>query len=195
MRSIFEQGYFQTYSSIRLDEAKTPVMNYAQYGINKTTVFISHKHNDLEDLKGVLGFLEKTYGVKAYIDSKDPTMPVTTSVETAQIIKRRIKECNKFIFLATNGAIESKWCNWELGYGDALKYQDHIALFPFKPKGARDYEYAGSEYMNIYPFISYYDGSEHYKSSNKLIDPGFYVVTRKDDLNYITPLKEWFENR
>lgn len=33
---------------------------------------------DLEDLQGVLGFLEDEYKVKVYIDSKDSSMPITT---------------------------------------------------------------------------------------------------------------------
>ena len=43
-------------------------------GQDKTTILISHKHNDLEDLKGLLGFLESTYNVKVYIDSQDPNI-------------------------------------------------------------------------------------------------------------------------
>lgn len=46
-------------------------------------------------------------------------MPKVTSAETATRIKDRISRCDKFILLATNGAIDSKWCNWELGFGDA----------------------------------------------------------------------------
>ena len=122
MKTIFEQGTFHIYSHVRLDEARSPVVEYSQYAAGKTTVFISHKHDDLEDLKGILGFLQQTYGVKVYIDSQDPTMPKITSAETALNIKKRIDQCDKFILLATNGAIESKWCNWELGYGDARKF-------------------------------------------------------------------------
>lgn len=55
MRTIFEQGSFNAYSQVRLDESRSPVLEHSQYGGNKTTVFISHKHDDLEDLKGVLG--------------------------------------------------------------------------------------------------------------------------------------------
>ncbi len=194
MKTIFEQGSFLIYSHVRLDEARLPVVEYSQYGIGKTTVFISHKHDDLEDLKGILGFLQQTYGVKVYIDSQDPTMPKITSAETAHNIKKRIDQCNKFILLATNGAIESKWCNWELGYGDARKFKKHIALFPFKPKGALNSEYKGSEYMNIYPYISYFDGTETYTNGNP-IHRGYYVRWNESGSNYITPLDDWFKDR
>ena len=185
MKTIFEQGSFQNYSDVRLDEARSPVVEYSQYAVRKTTVFISHKHDELEDLKGILGFLQQTYGVKVYIDSQDPAMPKITSAETALNIKNRIDQCNKFILLATNGAIESKWRNWELGYGDARKFKKHIALFPFKPKGALNREYKGSEYMSIYPYISYYEKNELFPILKSNIDNGYiYVVTWDDFLKY-----------
>ena len=140
MKEIFEQGHFDPYSNVRLDEARGAIpVAHSQYGYRKTTVFISHKHDDLEALKGLLGYLERYFNVKVYIDSKDPSMPKVTSAKTAENIKARIKQCDKFILLATNGAVESKWCNWELGYGDAHKFRSHIALFPLKPKATSDY--------------------------------------------------------
>lgn len=75
MKKIFEQGSFKLFSRSSLNESMSPVIEHSQYGIRKTTVFISHKHDDLADLKGVLGFLERRYDVKVYIDSRDPTMP------------------------------------------------------------------------------------------------------------------------
>ena len=195
MKTIFEQGDFKSYSQVRLDEARASISDYSQYGYTrKTTVFISHKHDDLEDLKGVLGYLQQVYGVKVYIDSQDPSMPKVTSAKTAQNIKQRIKQCDKFILLATNSAIESKWCNWELGYGDAQKFKKHIALLPLKPKGSFDYAYKGAEYMNIYPYISYFDGTETYTDGTP-ISRGYYVRERDGDSNYITPLGTWLSDR
>lgn len=194
MVTIFEQGTFGAFSDSRLNEAFSPVSKYSQNGYRRTTVFISHKHDDLDDLKGILGFLETKYNVKVYIDSRDPSMPKTTSAQTAYNIKERIKQCDKFILLATNGAIKSQWCNWELGYGDAQKYDEHIALFPMKPKNTSDYEYIGSEYMSIYLYISYYDGTECY-TNGEHIPKGYYVrQLREDGKNHIMPLADWFNN-
>lgn len=193
MKTIFEEGYFDGYANVRLDEARSAIpIAHSQYGYRKTTVFISHKHDDLESLKGLLGFLEKNYNVKVYIDSKDPSMPKITSAETAENIKGRIKQCDKFILLATNGAVESKWCNWELGYGDAQKYKSHIAILPLKPKGTSDYAYKGSEYMGLYPYIIYCDGSERYDDGT-LVKKGFYVYDKRQDV--ATPLDKWLAYR
>ena len=85
MKSIFEQGFFQDYAQSSLNESRAAIIECSQAGVKRTTVFISHKHDDLDDLKGLLGFLEKTYDVKVYIDSRDTTIPQITSSETAVV--------------------------------------------------------------------------------------------------------------
>ncbi len=194
---IFEQGDFNAYMVDSLYHAKQPIMEpvYEMFSQQRTTVFISHKHDELEDLKGIIGFLEKTYNVKAYIDSKDSSMPAVTSGETATRIKDRIDQCDKFILLATNKAIEAKWCNWELGYGDAKKFKKNIALFPMKPKGDNDTSYKGNEYMSIYPYITYFNGTERYSDTKELIPKGYYVRYKEKDSYYITELSKWLRDK
>ena len=128
---IFERGHFSG-SSIQesiINESLNEVRTFSAKtaSTSKPTVFISHKHDDLADLRGIMGMLRE-FGVKVYIDSMDNGMPGQTSGETALRIKEVIKFSNKFILLATNKAIESYWCNWELGIGDTHKYIDHIAV-------------------------------------------------------------------
>lgn len=194
MENIFEQGFLNAYSQVSLNESRSPTSECFQLGARKTTVFISHKHDDLADLRGLLGFLEEQYSVKVYIDSRDPCMPRRTSAKTALNIKDRIKQCDKFILLATNGAIESKWCNWELGYGDAQKFKEHIALFPMKPKNTHDSAYKGSEYMDIYPHIVYRDGTGNYEDGSPVIC-GYYVRQWLEQKSFLEPLADWFEKR
>ena len=197
MKKIFTSGEFNDYKRISLNESRQPISDTIRhfydsnihYTKRETTVFISHKHDDLDDLKGIIGFLEQNYNVKCYIDSRDPSMPKITSGETATRIKQRIKQCDKFVLLASNGAIESKWCNWELGYGDAQKFKDHIALFPFKKK---EEIYKGSEYMEIYPYIVKSYGDETYMGA--FLRPGYYVCTKdQDGRDSFISLKTWLE--
>lgn len=96
---------------------------------------------------------------------------------------------DKFILVATNGAIDSKWCNWELGYGDAQKFDlGKIALFPI---AQNDNNWKGSEYMQIYPTIQYYSGTERYSNGN-LIPRGYYYCYNDKDGNYcIKNLYDW----
>src|SRR5690554_2459861 len=115
----------------------------------KTTVFLSHKHNERSVLEKVVRLLKKI-GVIVYLDWLDDEMPESTSGETAERIKEKIKENRKFILLATNGAISSKWCNWELGYGDSDKYPNNIAIMPITEN---DGSWVGNEYLQIYPVI------------------------------------------
>lgn len=192
MENVFETGMFRQYRTDSLSHAMESINESVQFAEKKTTVFISHKHDDLDEIKDVIGFLEKKYNVQAYIDSRDPTMPEKTSGETASRIKNRIIKCNKFILLATNLAIESKWCNWELGFGDAQKFSKHIALFPMKPK--EDATYKGSEYMSIYPHIVYRDGTTRF-SDGDIIERGYYVRTPNNQGGgNLQSLENWLKN-
>ncbi len=188
---IFETGYFKKYGASELRNYYIPIDEFDNcFSKKKTTVFISHKHDELDDLSNFISFLEKNYSVKAYIDANDSNMPSITGRKTASNLKKRIIECDKFILLATNLAIESKWCNWELGYGDANKYPDRIAILPIKPK---DISYKGNEYLELYPHLTYYDGTENYKTG-KQIKAGYYIRKIKANGSYqIEPLKSWLE--
>ncbi|MGN6604720.1 MAG: toll/interleukin-1 receptor domain-containing protein [Ginsengibacter sp.] len=128
----------------------------------KVSIFLSHSHADLADktLNKAIVFFRKL-GILIYIDSNDSTLPPTTNADTASEIKSRIKDCDKFILLATNNSISSKWCNWELGFGDAHKFIDKIALFPI---AENDGCWNGIEYLRIYPRIEESDYiNEYYK--------------------------------
>ena len=94
-------------------------------------------------------------------------------------IKDRIKKCKRCILLATDGAVESKWCNWELGFADAIKGKK-VVLFPMKEKGSN---YKGNEYMEIYSYITYFDGREEYDSGKK-VKAGYYVMTKSKDKKF-----------
>lgn len=188
---VFEAGSFKKYGSSELRKSYIPINESAIcFSEKRTTVFISHKHDELEELSNVIAFLEKVYSVKVYIDGNDSEMPSVTSGETASNLKKRIVECDRFILLATNAAIASKWCNWELGYGDAKKYPDNIAILPIKPK---DISYKGNEYLELYPHISYYNGTEKYNTGQS-IKAGYYIRKKKNNGSYgIEPLEAWLK--
>lgn len=149
----------------------------AESKYSKVTIFLSHKHNEAEELDGAISFLKK-FDVEVYVDWLDEGMPRATSGKTASRIKQKIKENKKFIFLATEGAISSKWCNWELGHGDAQKYIEHIAIFPVKNNYS---DFSGAEYFQIYPYI--------YESDS--IPNSFYVKYPDDELK---SLNSWLKN-
>jgi hypothetical protein len=136
----------RSFSSIINESRRVRVSDSARTGV---TVFLSHKHDEVEVLEEVISLL-KNCGVSVYVDWMDEGMPKTTSGLTAIKLKQKITDCRKFIFLGTEGAIASKWCNWELGLGDAKKYPLHIAVIPIADSAG---QYSGSEYLQIYPVI------------------------------------------
>lgn len=137
-----------------LNEAKNQTRSTAT-----TSVFLSHSHSDAAFIDQVIVLLRKS-GVAVYVDRTDSGLPPTTGPATAARIKVKITEQKKFILVATDNAIQSKWCNWELGYGDAQKYDKHIALLPLAENSGA---WVGNEYLTIYPRIEEsYQGSDKY---------------------------------
>jgi len=155
------RGYFNSYrvsDSNILNESYSRTRYFSSKGIHSasgTTVFISHKHSDLQDLDGLLNYLKKEHNVVPYIDSMDKRMPQETCADTAVRIKEVINSCERFLLLATNKALESKWCNWEVGIADKMKLpENNMAILPMKD--TRDSLYEGKEYLEIYPFVDEY---------------------------------------
>jgi hypothetical protein len=114
------------------------------------TVFLSHKHSDRELVRKAIALFQ-SLGVAVYVDWLDSSMTTATSGQTAAKLKKKIKDCRKFVLLATDDAVASKWCNWELGLGDAAKYFQHIAILPIADPGKT---WSGSEYLQIYPVVT-----------------------------------------
>lgn len=159
----------------------------------KTTIFLSHKHEERTELDSAIYFLKKL-GVNIYVDWLDEGMPKHTSGKTAKRIKEKILENDKFVFLATEEAINAKWCNWELGFGDSNKYIDNIALFPVR----NDYSnFTGSEYLQIYPRIEFVPKLSITRRIGGYFDEGYYVITPANDegVSQYKRLEEWLRKK
>lgn len=128
-----------------LNEAKVELKTTSKIGI-----FLSHSHKDQSLIKEAVAFF-KGINISVYVDWLDEGMPEKTSGETALKIKSKIITNDKFILLATNDAVISKWCNWELGIGDTFKFsKDNLAILPLSENSGTWY---GNEYLQIYPRI------------------------------------------
>ena len=190
MSNYFYRGNFKKYSnSVYIHDGRVMLNEMYHSDRKKTTVFFSHKHSDLEELRQIIGFLEKEYDIDGYIDSKDRDMPNHISEETALRLKTKIKMYEKFILLATNDAIKSCWCNWELGLGDAYKYKDNIAIFPVNDFGS---EYKGNEYLEIYPHIVERKSGDKYNDGTQII-PGYYVRYKYENNYRLIELSKWLK--
>jgi len=168
-------------------------MRYFSENQSQTSVFLSHKHDDKKALFAIKHILEEC-GARPYIDWMDADMQHQTNSATASTIKRKIQACDSFILVATDGAIASKWCNWELGYGDAYKYpKKHIALFPVEQDDAT---WSGNEYMQLYPVIEKLNSGMamdyYYKGVGSNLNEGYYVIYHNEDrVIAAVPLKVW----
>jgi hypothetical protein len=173
---------FLTESNIRTMAASLGLNEsaLASKGLNKQassykTVFLSHSHDDRPLVEPIRRLLAGQ-GVILYVDWKDPEMPPVTNPDTARKIKRRIIDADKFVMLASNRSLRSRWVPWELGIGDTAKNLTNVAVFPVTP----DYgTWEGSEYVGIYSRIEKADSGQL-----AVFEPG---------MNTGILLKDWLE--
>jgi hypothetical protein len=137
-----------------------------------TSLFLSHSHHDKAKIEQAKIFFE-TLGISIYVDWADETMPENTNGITALRIKDQIINKNdKFILLATNNAVASKWCNWEVGIADTFKLsKDKIAILPLADNNRH---WSGNEYLQIYPSIEFENGTNQ-NNLGSYITKGYYI--------------------
>lgn len=156
-----------------------------------STIFLSHKHDEKTLLYKVKTLFENL-GMSVYVDWMNSNMQHPTNVDTANEIRAQIRKQNKFILIASDAAISSPWCNWELGQGDAMKsVDDRIAILPIADNHG---VWNHNEYLQIYPYIVYLDGTQKNKYG-AYIPYGYYVLTRQSggNIKYVT-LTDWLKN-
>jgi hypothetical protein len=136
-----------------LYEARAKAEKYHRKSASFTArhhIFLSHSHHDAELVERVAELLGE-YANSIYVDWKDDSMPKVTSPETARRIKGKIAETNKFILLATNNALSSKWVPWELGVADLSNTMKNVAILPITDP---PHSWNGNEYIGIYSYIT-----------------------------------------
>lgn len=155
----------------------TTVNETRKFSSSKKTVFLSHSHEDADIIRDVISFL-LSQGIHVYVDWLDPTMPSTTSVKTAETIKSRILQCERFVVLLTENSKDSKWVPWELGFADGKKSIEDIGILPIKRNSfTTDSSFKGLEYMELYPIIS--EGIQNGKTLPAIHPPNRIVGTGK----------------
>jgi hypothetical protein len=178
--AIFTKQEFQ---AIALEKAKkkgsTFVNETRTFSANnsRTSIFLSHSHQERDLIAQAKTFFEDL-GISIYVDWADTTMPERTNGVTAQNIKTQIYNNDRFVLLATNNAVSSKWCNWEVGIGDVYKLRtDKICILPLADNRIT---WQGNEYLQIYPRI---EESQQAKDTYRVIYPDGRAVSLNDWLN------------
>ncbi len=116
---------------------------------DKVTVFISYHPEELEELDSAINFL-KGFEVLIYTDWLDQSIPKDKSDLTTKQLQKQIAECTKFIFLATETAVQLKWCDWVLRLAATIKKPEDIAILPIRDDFS---DYSGADYLKKHPYI------------------------------------------
>ena len=138
----------------------------------RVQLFLSHSHSDIDLVEQARLFFA-SQGAEVYVDWKDRSMPEITSPQTAQKIKDKIVKCKKFVLLATDRALDSKWVPWELGFADGRIQPTNITVFPVTDNAGH---WQGSEYVGVYSRV---------EKNNQ----GLWVVSSPNDQSLM--LKNW----
>lgn len=141
-----------------LEEAAARSSDHDEYD-----VFLSHSIRDAELVDGIKNILEQQ-GFSVYVDWKsDPHLDRdAVSKETAELLRKRMRQSKSLIYVATPNASSSKWMPWELGYFDGFN-PGQVAVLPLM--GAETDTFAKQEYLALYPEVTkskYTDGRSDY---------------------------------
>ncbi|MCQ2286900.1 MAG: toll/interleukin-1 receptor domain-containing protein [Bacteroidales bacterium] len=166
--------------------SKLKLNDFELNGSRKTTVFLSHSHEDLEYVYCVALFLKNQYNVEPYIDAFDLSMPSSTNVNTAQRLKDKIRKSDRFIFVVIENSFNSKWCNWELGIADFKSLKGHVAFFVMNDRIEKMGGYDNNEYVGLYPFI-WDENVRHITGADDKLYVGFHAY----DNNTFISLNDW----
>lgn len=126
---------------------------YESFSGAALSVFLSHSHLDKKLVQGWIWKLA-AQGINMYVDWNDSMMPRETTRATAEKIKQKIEECNLFVVLATNAALNSRWVSWEIGVADKTKGENNVLIAPVTPKHGN---WNGNEYLQLYRTIQLFD--------------------------------------
>ncbi len=116
-------------------------------------VFLSHAYSDRPVVIGVYQRL-KSCGFSMYVDwIHDPQLnrsQVTPS--TANLLRKRMRQCDSLFYLTTSSSTYSKWMPWETGYFDGhdrkQPHDGHVAILPVLDDAPSSF--VGQEYLGLY---------------------------------------------
>jgi hypothetical protein len=115
-------------------------------------VFMSHSLNDAELVIGIKKILEEN-GLRVYVDwQEDPELSrEDVTKETAEVLRKRMKQSTSMIYVATDNASRSKWMPWEVGFFDAFS-NGCVAVLPLLEDANAIFK--GQEYIGLYPLVT-----------------------------------------
>ena len=136
---------YSTKSSISLESFSGGELDYKEFDI-----FLSHSYLDKDLVFRLKNYLEER-DLSVYVDWIDDKNLERESVdnETAEILRKRMKQCHSLLFATSSNSTVSKWMPWECGYFDGINGK--IAILPIA--NADENSFKGQEYLGLYPYI------------------------------------------
>lgn len=136
---------YVTKSSIALESASSRDIDYETFDI-----FLSHSYLDKDLVFALKNYLEERK-LTVYVDWIDDHQLERESVnsETAETLRKRMKQCQSLLFATSSNSTASKWMPWECGYFDGINGK--VAILPISKNDESSFE--GQEYLGLYPYI------------------------------------------
>jgi len=146
-RATIRKGLDESANSI-LREAALKFAEHETYDI-----FVSHSYSDADEILKLKQLIEDM-GFTTYVDWIEDEQLDRSKVtkESADWLRKRMKQCRSLFFVTSSTSLESKWMPWELGYFDAFKQR--VAILPILEAPAVTNEYKGQEYLGLYPYVT-----------------------------------------
>ncbi len=115
-------------------------------------VFLSHSYLDKVQVLALVKLFNKHH-FSVYVDwIEDKQLNrKDVNVQTADLLRERMKQSKCLSYLTTKNIADSKWCPWELGYFDGLK-QSKCCILPILKYGSM---FNGQEYLGLYSYLEY----------------------------------------
>lgn len=132
-------------SSLSLESLSSGELDYKKFD-----VFLSHSYLDKDLVFKLKNYLEEQE-LSVYVDWIDDQQLERESVdsETAEVLRKRMKQCQSLLFATSSNSTTSKWMPWECGYFDGINGK--IAILPIANTDENSFE--GQEYLGLYPYI------------------------------------------
>ncbi len=115
-------------------------------------IFLCHSFADKETIGGLYTELTNQ-GYSVYVDwIVDPQLDRNNvTKETAELIRKRLKNSKSLLLAVSTNADLSKWMPWELGYVDG--HAGNCALVPIETSNANVTVFNRREYLLLYPYV------------------------------------------
>lgn len=124
----------------------------AQENLQKFNIFLSHSYLDKQYIFALkLDITRMGFSVYVDWDIDKHLERGKVNRETADLLRKRMKNCDSLVFATSLNSSNSKWMPWELGYCDGLGKK--VAILPVLDNAISTSSFTGQEYLTLYPYV------------------------------------------